>query len=97
MRSVIAKSTRRLVAFDSNLDLVPQLAVAWRLLDPTTWEFELRPNVRFHDGTPFTAADVVFSIRARQDRDVRRGFAGRIESIAEGTSAIDEHTVRIDD
>ena len=82
-----------LVGFDSNLDLVPQLAVAWRLVDPTTWEFELRPNVRFHDGTPFTAADVVFSF-ARAKTELPAGFAGRIESIAE-VRAVDEHTVRI--
>ncbi len=42
---------------------LPGLAVAWKALDPTTWEFDLRPNVRWHDGTPFTADDVVFSIQ----------------------------------
>jgi peptide/nickel transport system substrate-binding protein len=51
-----------LIGVDSNLEVVPRLAVAWRLVEPTTWEFELRRNVRFHDGTPLTAADVVFSI-----------------------------------
>jgi peptide/nickel transport system substrate-binding protein len=45
----------KLLDLDSDLQLVPALAIAWRLIDPTTWEFELRPNVRFHDGTPFTA------------------------------------------
>ena len=55
-----------LLDVDSNLAIVPQLALAWKPLNPTTWEFELRPDVRFHDGTPFTAEDVVFSIeRAR--------------------------------
>ena len=57
-----------LLDIDSNLAIVPQLALAWKPLDPTTWEFELRPDVTFHDGTPFTAADVVFSIeRARAE------------------------------
>ena len=83
-----------MIGFDSDLDLVPQLAVAWRLVDPTTWEFELRPNVRFHDGTPLTAADVVFSF-ARAKTELPLGFAGRIESVAE-VRAIDEHTVRIE-
>ena len=41
---------------------LPGLAVAWKALDPTTWEFDLRPNVRWHDGTPFTADDVVFAM-----------------------------------
>ncbi len=39
----------------------PGLAVSWTAIDPTTWEFKLRPGVTFSDGTPFTAADVVFS------------------------------------
>jgi peptide/nickel transport system substrate-binding protein len=43
-------------------DLEPQLAVAWKLVEPTVWEFQLREGVRFHDGTPFSAQDVVFSI-----------------------------------
>jgi ABC-type transport system substrate-binding protein len=43
-----------LIGVDSTLELVPRLAVAWRLVEPTIWEFELRPNVLFHDGTPLT-------------------------------------------
>ena len=65
-----------LIGFDSNLDLVPRLAVAWRLVEPTVWEFELRPNVRFHDGTSVTAADVVFSF-ARARTELPAGLAGR--------------------
>jgi peptide/nickel transport system substrate-binding protein len=52
-----------LVDFDSDHSIRPGLAVAWRLVDSTTWEFELRQGARFHDGTPFTAEDVVFSLR----------------------------------
>ena len=40
----------------------PGLAESWRALDDTTWEFKLRKGVRFHDGSIFTAADVVFSL-----------------------------------
>jgi peptide/nickel transport system substrate-binding protein len=86
-----------LLGVDSNLEVVPRLALAWKLVDPTTWEFELRRNVRFHDGTPLTAADVVFSIaRAKTNlADSLPGpLAGRIESIAE-VRAVDEHTVQI--
>jgi peptide/nickel transport system substrate-binding protein len=65
-RAATAQVYEQLLDIDSNLAIVPQLALAWKPLDPTTWEFELRPDVRFHDGTPFTAEDVVFSIeRAR--------------------------------
>jgi peptide/nickel transport system substrate-binding protein len=47
-----------LTEIDETLQVKPGLATAWRLIDPTTWEFDLRPGVRFHDGTPFTAADI---------------------------------------
>src|SRR3990170_1985571 len=42
--------------------MVPGLAESWKALDATTWEFKLRRNVKFHDGTPFTADDVLFSM-----------------------------------
>jgi peptide/nickel transport system substrate-binding protein len=43
--------------------LLPDLALAWRLVDDTTWEFTLRPGVTFSDGTPLTADDVAFTLR----------------------------------
>jgi peptide/nickel transport system substrate-binding protein len=51
-----------LVWVDENLQIQPGLALSWTPVTDTTWEFKLRPNVRFHDGSPFTAADVKFSI-----------------------------------
>ena len=41
------------------MEPMPGLAESWRAVDPTTWEFKLRRNVKFHDGTPFTADDIV--------------------------------------
>ena len=41
---------------------LPGLAVAWKAIDATTWQFDLRPNVHWHDGAPFTADDVVFTM-----------------------------------
>jgi peptide/nickel transport system substrate-binding protein len=83
-----------LITYSSDLELVPALAVSWRLIGPTTWEFELRPDVRFQDGTPFAANDVVFSFaRARIERPAN--LAARIESIAD-VRAIDERTVHIE-
>ena len=43
--------------------LKPLLASSWRYLDPMTLEFELRPGVTFHDGSPFTADDVVYTVQ----------------------------------
>src|SRR5256885_5280719 len=48
-----------LVDRDKTLKLVPALAQSWQQVNETTWRFKLRPGVTFHDGTPFTADDVV--------------------------------------
>jgi peptide/nickel transport system substrate-binding protein len=56
-----------LVTRDKLLKLAPQLATEWKQTGPQKWLLKLRPGVKFHDGRPFTADDVVFSIqRARQ-------------------------------
>lgn len=51
-----------LVNVDAAGRLVPGLALSWRAVNPTTWEFKLRPGVKFHDGSPFTADDAIFSL-----------------------------------
>ena len=50
-----------LVGRDPDYHLVPVLATEWAQTDPLTWRFKLRPGVHFHDGSPFTAEDAVFS------------------------------------
>jgi len=58
---------------DKQLNIVPQLATEWQQTGPLQWRMKLRPNVKFHDGTPFSADDVVFSIKRAQDKasDIR--------------------------
>src|SRR5512134_3200105 len=46
-----------LLTRDKELRIVPGLATGWTRVSDTTWRFTLRPNVKFHDGTPFTADD----------------------------------------
>jgi peptide/nickel transport system substrate-binding protein len=80
-----------LVAYDWQWRLEPALAVSWRLVSPTSWEFDLRPGVAFHDGTPLTADDVVFSI----ERAMAAGSA--FEDFLSGVvrvEVVDELTVR---
>jgi peptide/nickel transport system substrate-binding protein len=65
-----------LVTRDKQLNIVPALAESWTQVNPTTWRFKLRPGVKFHDGTPFTAEDVVFSFeRAKSDTSQLRAYA----------------------
>src|SRR5712692_11369870 len=44
-----------LIAIDEKLQLHPKLAASWEIMSPTRVRFKLRPNVKFHDGTPFNA------------------------------------------
>jgi peptide/nickel transport system substrate-binding protein len=81
-----------LLDIDSNLAIVPQLATAWKIVDLTHWDFELREDVRFQNGTPFTAEDVVFSIERAQAET--SDFQRYVDGIA-AVEAIDHHTVRI--
>jgi peptide/nickel transport system substrate-binding protein len=50
-----------LVMQDENLKPQPGLALSWKAIGDTTWEFKLRPGVKFHDGSDFTAEDAVFT------------------------------------
>jgi peptide/nickel transport system substrate-binding protein len=78
---------------DEDTRLIPGLAVSWRAVDPTTWEFRLRRGVRFHDGSELTAEDVVFSIeRTLQVANGQfRVFTRRIVA----KEIVDAHTLRL--
>jgi peptide/nickel transport system substrate-binding protein len=79
-----------------NKTVEPDLAVSWRNVTPTQWEFKLRPNVKFHDGSPFTADDVVFSLKRAETLPNNPityfGFLGSVKNV----TAVDPLTVRID-
>jgi peptide/nickel transport system substrate-binding protein len=65
-----------LVMRDNSLKLVPGLATSWQQINPTTWRFNLRRGVKFHDGSPFTADDIVFTYeRASHPNSQLRQYA----------------------
>jgi peptide/nickel transport system substrate-binding protein len=75
---------------DRDMKLEPGLATEWSRTEPTVWRFKLRHGVKFHDGTPFTADDVVFSF----DRATHPGsnVAGTLSTVKE-VRKIDDFTV----
>ena len=78
---------------DADARLVPGLALSWRAVDGTTWEFRLRRGVKFHDGSDFTAEDVVFSIE-RAAKLPNGQFAGFVQRIA-AKQVVDPYTLRL--
>ena len=71
----------------------PLLAASWRNIDETTIEFELRRNVVFHDGSPFTADDVVYTI-ATILADPNVSVPSNYAWLA-GAEKVDTHRVRL--
>jgi peptide/nickel transport system substrate-binding protein len=81
-----------LVILDPTLVPQPGLATSWDNPDPTTWIFHLREGVTFHDGTPFTADDVVYTYTTILDENFAAPFRANYTSIA-SVSATDPQTV----
>lgn len=79
-----------LVDYDKQLAIVPHLATSWTLVNDTTWRFNLRHGVLFHDGSNLTAADVVFSVGRAQEPTSQISQYAR--SVGKAT-AIDDYTV----
>jgi len=79
-----------LVRRDRGLRLEPALALSWTQTSPTVWRFVLRQGVKFHDGTPFSADDVLFSFD--RVRDESSNLKGAVAAVAE-VRKIDDFTV----
>jgi peptide/nickel transport system substrate-binding protein len=93
--NVAANIFDTLVRMDPDSKIEPGLAESWKLLDDRTWEFKLRAGATFHDGSPLTADDVIFSLdRPAALINSPAGFAIYTKSIA-AKSAPDAHTLRI--
>jgi len=81
-----------LASRDAELNMIPALATSWEIVEPTIWEFQLREGVTFHEGQPFSADDVVFSIdRARTEPSDFRSLLTTVTNV----EAVSDYVVRI--
>ncbi|PRD40640.1 peptide ABC transporter substrate-binding protein [Phyllobacterium phragmitis] len=95
--SLLSHIYERLVYQDEQLNLKPGLATSWERLSDTQWRFKLRENVRFHDGSPLTADDVIYTIE--RIRDFLKPPSGGFQSYVSGiksVSAADPMTVIVE-
>jgi peptide/nickel transport system substrate-binding protein len=81
-----------LVRKGKKMEIVPRLAERWDQVSPTVWRFHLRRGVKWHDGSPFTADDVVFSIKRSQGDTSTFRVYGR--AVGEPRK-VDDHTVEL--
>ncbi len=71
-----------LTRYDRNYKVEPALATSWQQMSPTQWRFNLRKDVKFQDGTPFTADDVVFSFgRIKQPQGTMQIYVAGIKEV----------------
>ena len=79
-----------LIQRDRKLKLEAALATEWSQTEPTVWRFKLRHGVKFHDGTPFTADDVVFSYERARTSQIKA-----IVATFKEVRKVDDYTVDI--
>ncbi len=85
----------QLVEFDQNLQVSPGLAASWTNTDPLTWDITLREGVSFHDGSPLTVEDVIFSLnRADEVPNSPAPFTDQVSAI-DKMEKLDDKTLRI--
>ena len=92
--SILSNVFDTLIYRDADLELVPGLATAWRSLDDTTWELDLREGVTFHDGSPFGPDDVVFTLL----RPLTEGFGSPLAArfaVIDDVETVGPMTVRV--
>jgi peptide/nickel transport system substrate-binding protein len=88
--SFLANIYEPLVRRNADLQLEPALAESWEQLSPTVWRFHLRKGVRWQDGSPFTADDVVFTLRRTLSKT--SSMRAPMAAVKEARK-VDDHTV----
>ena len=81
-----------LVRYNEKYEVEPSLAAKWTMVSPTQIRFELRKGVKFHDGAPFTADDVVFSLNRAMTPP--SNMTAYVQSVKE-VKKVDDHTVDV--
>lgn len=100
-RTWLSKIWSPLISWNEDMSaLTPQLATEWSANeDSTVWTFKLREGVLWHDGEPFTADDVVFSLNLALDPAAATNFPG-FSSLSRdkvaAITAVDDHTVQVE-
>jgi peptide/nickel transport system substrate-binding protein len=84
----------KLVQMDPDSKMIPGLATSWKPIDDKTWEFKLRKDAKFHDGSPVTAEDVVFTLNRIPNVPNSPGpFTAYTKAIV-ATEIVDPYTIR---
>ncbi|MDD2453433.1 glutathione ABC transporter substrate-binding protein [Aminivibrio sp.] len=92
--NVIRQIYSNLVQVDENMEIVPDLAEKWENPDDLTWVFHLRKGVKFHNGEPFTASDVKYSMERIKDPKTASPGATHLKEVV-SVEAVDDYTVKI--
>lgn len=91
--SVTGNVYEALIGRNKDLTVAPALATSWRQTSPTVWRFELRKGVRFHDGTPFTADDVLYSFaRTQVEGSDMKSYTNDVKEVRK----VNDHVVEIE-
>lgn len=85
-----------LVRLDDGLELAPGIATGWERLTPTRYRFTIAQGVRFHDGTPLDAGDVVYTLETLMSRELGSPYGSVLREKIKGVRAVGAHAVEID-
>jgi len=88
--AILMHAYEGLTRYNDKYEVEPALATKWTMVSPTQVRFELRKGVKFHDGTPFAADDVVFSFgRIKQPQGTMQIYVTGVNEVKK----VDDHTV----